>query len=391
MKEERLLILTMLQEGKITAEEAAELLEALSRTPDTQKEKTVSDRLAEVVERLEVAREQVETKLEAARQRIEEARVRGERTGEDIVRGLEDVFVNVERGLSRVLSELPDTVGRWFGALRLWPEHTVNQVYEGEFPAGLSEAEISVVTRDGVIRVEAGDGPGYRVEITNHVRVDDAELAAKLAAEATRWEVTERGFRLVAADRRDVEASVKVVLPKGLSYRLECQTADGSVRCRNLHLTKARLTTADGSIRLHGVQVDELEATTADGSIRFSGAVERARCSTAEGSIDARYVPADAGAGASVQWDLRTSDGRVRVSLPSGDDVGYRLDLETADGRVRAMIPGVEQRVAGRHTLRAETPGFAEKRLRFTVRARTADGSIVVGHDVVQDADISVE
>ncbi|OUM94421.1 MAG: hypothetical protein BAA04_00040 [Firmicutes bacterium ZCTH02-B6] len=385
------MILTMLQEGKITAEEAAELLEALSRTDETHKEKTVSDRVAEVVERVEQAREQVEEKLQAARQRIEEARVRGERTGEEIIQGLEDVFVNVERGLSRVLGELPDTVGRWFGVFRLWPEHTVNQVYEGDFPAGLSEVDISVATRDGFIRIEGGDGPGYRVEVINHVRVDDADLAAKLAAEATRWEVTERGFRLVAADRRDVEASVKVVLPKGLSYRLECQTADGSVRCRSVQLTKARLTTADGSIRLNGVEVEELEATTADGSIRVSGAVARARCSTADGSIEARYVPARPDAAGTVQWDLRTSDGRIRVSLPSGDDVGYQLDLETADGRVRAMIPGVEQRVAGRHTLRAETPGFDEKRLRFTVRARTADGSILVGHDVVQDTDVNVE
>src|SRR5690606_20214990 len=163
MKEERLLILTMLQEGKITAEEAAELLAALARTPETQKEKTLTERVAEVVERVEQAREQVEAKLEAARQRIEEARIRGERTGEDIIRGLEDVFVNVERGLSRVLNELPETVGRWFGALRLWPEHTVNQAYEGEFPAGPPEAAISAVPRCGPRRADAGGGPGRPV------------------------------------------------------------------------------------------------------------------------------------------------------------------------------------------------------------------------------------
>ena len=381
MREERLLILTMLQEGKITAEEAAELLEALSRNPEGRKEKTMSERVAEVVERVEQAREQVEEKLEAARRRLEEARAKSGRTGDDVLRGLEEVVGNVERGLSRVFTELPETIGRWIGQFRLWPEQTVKQVYEGEFPAGLSEVEVSLVTRNGAIRVEAGDGPGYRVEVNNHVRVDDADLAAELAAEATRWEVTDRGFRLVAGDRPDVEASIRVVLPRGKSYRLECQTADGSVRCLDLQLSKARLTTADGSIRLQGVQVAELEARTAAGSIRFSGAVDRARCSTADGSIEARYVPAAADASASVEWDLRTSDGRVRVSLPVGDHVGYRLDLDTADGRVRAMVPGVEQRVGGRHTLRAETPGFAEKRLRFTVRASTADGSIVVGHD----------
>jgi len=381
VKEERLLILTMLQEGKITAEEAAELLEALSRNPEGRKEKTMSDRVAEVVERVEQAREQVEEKLEAARQRIEEAKAKGERTGEDVFRGLEEVFGNVERGLSRVFSELPDTLGRWIGQFRFWPEQTVKQVYEGEFPEGVSEADVSLVTRDGAIRVEAWDGPGYRVEVVNTVRVDDADVAAQLAAAATRWETTERGFRLVAGDRREVEASVHVVLPRSLTYRIECHTADGSVRCRDMSFTKARLTTADGSIRLSAVRVDELEANTADGSIRVAGTVGRARCSTADGSIEARYIPEADGGPANVEWDLRTSDGRVRVYLPKGDDVGYRLDLDTADGRVRSMLAGVEQRVAGRHTLRAETPGFADKRLQFTVRARTADGSILVGHD----------
>lgn len=373
-----MMILNMLQEGKITAEEAAELLEALGR-PEERRDKTMSDRVAQVVERVEKARDQVEEKLEAARQRFEEARA--QRSGDDVVRGLEDVFGSVERGLSRVFSELPDAIGRWFDNLRFWPEQVVDQEYEGEFPAGLAEAEVALVTRDGAITVEAGDGPGYKVVVTNHVRTDDTDVAAERAREATRWETTERGFRLVAGHRRDVEASVRVVLPREQVYRLECQTADGSVRCRDLRLSRAKLTTADGSIRLSGVQAEELEATTADGSIRFSGEVSRARCTTADGSIEGRFVLADPDAQAAAEWDLRTSDGRVRVFLPGGDDVGYRLDLETADGRVRTSLPGLSGISGGRHSLRAETPEFAAKRLQFTVRARTADGAIVVGTD----------
>lgn len=373
------MILQMLQEGKITAEEAAELLEALGRGPDERRDKTVSDRVAEVVERVERARDQVEEKLEAARQRLEEARA--QRLGEDVFRGMEEVFSNVERGVSRMLSELPEAIGRWFDSLRFWPEQTVEHTYEGEFPDAVAEAEITLVTRDGPITVEAGDGPGYRVEVVSRIRTDDPEIAAQRAAEATRWETSERGFRLVAGDRWDVEAAVRVVLPRGLSYRLDCQTADGSVRCRDVRLSRAKLTTADGSIRLSGVQAEELEASTADGSIRFAGAVLRARCTTADGSIEGRFERAGTGAGAAVQWDLRTSDGRIRVVLPTGDDVGYRLDLETADGRVRASLPGIDSRAGGRHSLRAETPGFAEKGLQLTVRARTADGSIVVSAD----------
>src|SRR5690606_24207585 len=135
------------------------------------RDKTMSDRVAQVVERVEEARDQVEEKVAAARQRFEEARA--QRSGDDVVRGLEDVFGSVERGLSRVFSELPAAIGRSFDTLRFWPEQVVDQEYEGEFPAGLAEAEVALVTRDGAITVEAGDGPGYKVVVTNHVRTDD--------------------------------------------------------------------------------------------------------------------------------------------------------------------------------------------------------------------------
>ncbi|MBO8142331.1 MAG: DUF4097 family beta strand repeat protein [Firmicutes bacterium] len=380
MKEERLLILTMVQEGKITAEEAAELLEALAHSQGSPREK-LAERMTDVREALERARNQVEERIDAARERVSAARARVGVDGEEVLQGLDDVFRSVERRIGRLFGELPEAAGRWLPrGFRPSAVDVVQKVYEGEFPAGVSEAEVALFTRDGAVMVEAGDGPGYRVEILADVYTDQEDKAAELVAQAVRWEASPSGFRLMAGDRRDVSARVRAVLPRHLAYQLECQAADGTIRCTGLECTKLRVATADGAVRLSGIRAGELEASTAGGSIRLDGWADRARCTTADGSIEARLArPAHRGSAGAADWELRASDGRIRLVLPSTDDVGVQVDLETARGRVKSGVPGLdgEAGTPGRG-LRAQTPGFEAKPVRIRVKARTASGSIIV-------------
>lgn len=400
MKEERMLILSMLQEGKITAEEAGALLEALAGHDDGH-EAPGTDRMAELKEKLERARDKVEEKLAEARHRIEAARAKADQGGEHAIEGVEDLFVTVERGMSRALSELPEIVGRFvkfelgFGG----PVHQVIDTFEGEFAPDIVP-EAAVFTRDGSVRWEVGDGPGYKVIVTNRVRAEDEDAARELASQATRWETDDGGFRLVVGDLREVSASVRVVLPRGREYRIEGQTGDGSVRMHDLLCQSVRLNTADGSIRVDDVQADQMNVASAVGSIQVSGTIRKLTATTADGSIRARFHrPVDAtGSAAADQsdhaadyaadWDLHTSDGNIRIVVPTGDDVGYRLDLHTADGRLRADVPGAvpTEEGMGRHSITVETPDILDKLFQMRVTARTADGSVTVTTDAKGEA-----
>lgn len=387
------MILTMLQEGKITADEAHDLLEALAFSEEASKDRAaeqwaeVKDRLERagdvVEERLEKAREKIEEGIEEARVRLEAARDKAGTDPDHPIERLEDVVVTVERGISQFAKELPEAIARLvnfdFGQLA---GHTVERVYEGVFAEGSSEATIAVTTRNGSVTVDTWDEPGYKVVVTSKVRGSDAAHAEEAASTATLWRETENGFRLTAGDRRGVSASVRVMVPAAVRYRLEAETRNGSIRARDLSLTSGQFSTANGSIRLDDVDARELHVTTANGSIRISGSVDTLRGTTAHGSIIVQMI--DAGAGGrsfeSADWTLQTSSGSIRARVPDEDGIGYQVNLKTANGRVRALLPGFVGETSGplRRSLFGQTSGYETASRRMNVSARTANGSIIV-------------
>lgn len=415
MKEERMLILSMLQDGKIDADEAASLLEALGGLHGDVvgdhgegAKKAGRDGGAagsggagagsatqlwdDVVQRLGKARDRFESTIEQARKRMDSARSQAETAGSSAAEDIDEFFGSVERGLSRVVTDLPDALARLmrfdFG---VGSYKEVQWEYEGGFPAGQETVDVAVFTGDGNVTIETTDEDSYRVVVNNKVLADDEEEAAAIAAEATRWEEFSGGWRLEAGEGRDVRANVRVTLPARVRYRIDAQTADGNITAKDVRAAEMQLNSADGNMRLDRIDADVLSVTTADGNVRVSGDIGTLRVATADGIVTAAYEAAngvagrdlgeaDGGSRSEFEWDLRSSDGGIRVHLPTGSDIGHQLDLLTADGSVRVQLPSMEQTSSGtaRRGVQMETPGFAQKGQRFTVRVRTADGSVTV-------------
>lgn len=391
MKEERMLILSMLQEGKITAEEAHDLLEALVLGQEASNEqaaeqwadvKTRLERAGDVVEeRLEQAREKIEERIEDVRVRIDAARDKAGTDPDSPIEGLADVVVNVERGLAQFAREFPEAIARLvnldFGAL---DGHTVEQVYEGTFPEGVSEAAVSVSTRNGSVRWETWDEPGYRVIVKSKVRADDEASARTRAEEATLWEETESGFRLTAGDGRGIASSVRVLLPAGVRCHIDTKTRNGSIRARETTMKSGQFSTSNGSIRLEDVDAEDVQATTTNGSIRIAGVVETLRGTTTQGSIDVRLLEygGDQRRMEQANWDLHTTNGSIRIRVPKGEDVGFHMDLQTVNGRLRTSVPGFTEAAPSRfrRSIVWEAPEYEHMPRRVAVTARTVNGSI---------------
>lgn len=429
MKEERMLILSMLQEGKISAEEAASLLGTLGASRDLEDEfgaEAGGDGTADfgrdgrairdghgsrddgasrdggmqvdvgamwddALHWVGKARDRFEAALERTRKRMDDAGEKAADAGATASKEAGDFLADLERGFSKVATELPDAVSRLmrfeFGPAAY---KEVAWHYEGGFGdasgAGtvLDAAEplrITVFTGDGNVKLESTDGDEYRVDLVNKVRFADEEEAAVIAKEATRWEAFEDGFRLSAGQGRDVRADVVIKLPREGTYVLDVQTADGNVAIDGVTFAEARINSADGNIRLEDVVGDTVSLTTADGGVRIHGDVGTLSALTSDGSIRATYSGrTDAAPRERLHWDLRTSDGGIRIELPTKEDIGYEFDLSAADGTVRVQLPEIEQAALGtdRRGVHVFTPGFSEKAAQFTVRARTADGSVSV-------------
>lgn len=418
MKDERMLILSMLQEEKINAEEAASLLGALGTPADDEGWLTdAADAAAggagarggargaggqsgrggqrdsgfqvdvgtmwdDALHWVGKARDKFEEALERTRTRMDEAGEEAADATGDVGKDVGDFFADVERGFAKVASELPDAVSR-LTRLEFGPGayKEIAWHYEGGFETDVDPIYISAFTNDGKLTIGSTDGDEYRVDVVNKVRMEDEEEAAVVAKEATQWELLDNGFRIHAAKARDVRADVVLALPKGRRYVIDAQTADGNVTVKSVACEDVRIHCADGNIRLEGLRAETARATTADGGVHVRGDVGALSVVSADGNIRATYTPAE---GESVreriEWDVSTSDGGIRIALPEDDDIGYELDLAAADGTVRVQLPGMEGAVAGTHKrgVHAFSSGFDDKPARFTVRARTASGSVAV-------------
>lgn len=395
-----MLILQMLQEGKITPEEAHDLLEALALSEQASRDsgpdywddvKSRIERAGEMVEeQAEKFREKVEETIEEARARYEAARDKAASGGAPI-EGVEDVVVTVERGLSQFAKEFPEAMRRLFSfTFGSFDARTVERVYEGAFGEGVQEAAVAVEARNGSVKWETWDQPGYKVIVTSKVRASDDAAARERVERFVHWQAADDGFRLSAADRSDISSSVTVLLPKTLRYKLESETRNGSIRAKGVRVTSGQLRTVNGGIRVEDVEAERLETVTVNGGVRLHGAVEDLRGETTNGSVEARLVGMrrDGGVVEQAHWELEATNGSIRVYVPHGPDIGYDVNLKTVTGRVKVELPGfvtVDGRGAGRDvSWRSE--GMEDKPRRIGLTVGTVHGSIVVAAENEQDA-----
>jgi len=352
LEEERKMVLQMLAEGKISAEQAAELLRALGdsatsgEVADDMPSGSVSDSVREAVRRArEAAREAAHTAREEARRARDGARqaareARRQVTGFDVDLGGIGAFV--EGLVNRITQDFSPFGYRW------------EETYDGNFDA--EPVQLDVNTNNGSIHLHSWTLSTYKIVL--HVQAggaDEAE-ARRRAQEAIRLEHGAAGITLRVNDgwASRVGAAVELYLPEGPEYRLKAVTGNGSIHLESGRFASAWLRTGNGSVH-SSATVGDLDANTGNGSIH-------------------------AAARSSGQWNLATGAGSVHVDSSGLGDTAVEVNASTAAGRVQVDIPGAStnQGGLGHVAVRLSSPNFEQAASRLTLRARTGLGSITV-------------
>lgn len=283
---ERLKILDLLKEGKITVEQADLLLEAVA-----EKESVSTQRYPQW--------EKTAAELKSL--------------GSQVSSLVSQTLGEVKRGLETQLD--------------IWPFHdTISVTVERELPAAET---LALETINGKIRVETWDEPFTRVYIRGEVRAEEGDDPAQLLEEAITQTGTERHVQIRVAHkggRRGVAgAAIDVYLPKSFDL-----------------LT---LNTKNGNIQLERTTCREISADTLNGSVTgVQVAAERLRCCTANGKIDLNdsvhattrsvYLTSKNGMVSlnGIDADCNCA-GKVRTSLGIVDIDGDDLEIAYEDSR----------------------------------------------------------
>ncbi|MBE3577053.1 MAG: DUF4097 family beta strand repeat protein [Limnochordales bacterium] len=353
MDEERLLILKMLEQGKISAEEAQALLKALEDRESEEMQGLGGEKAAEGNADWEA--------------RIEELGRKAGEWGREVAESVARLAERVQEAVGQKLVPGLENLDEWVSAYKRrlyqkFPELIIDRQYRGRFvpksaapAAAESDSEklavlIRLATCNGSIKVTSTPEREYILRIHGRVRSEaqpggissgDPTGASSAAADPAaavearldslvRQALSDDGIQLELNSPPVASLHIELALPQEHRYQLELNSVNGmiSVAGGGLRSSTTTVETVNGAVAVQGLVAEYVRAVTTNGGISLSDLqTKRGEASTTNGGISASLLSLNG------DWQLVTCNGGISVSLLNQ---GYSPDSEQRKWRVRA-------------------------------------------------------
>lgn len=342
MQNERKRILTMLENGTISMEEALTLLESMEKKTNT-------------TERTNQMKE--ETIISEEPQQDDAQDFSGNSKGkdpsmDDFIEDIRKDFVTVG---DRFMQFMQSTVERMkgfdfdspFGGGSTF-QHTIVKQADGL-------EEILIDVDHGNVSIHATDTPEVRAEFTVKSFNGRSEEEAKKEFLDKLILLKDEGKLRYLSDLKLSQVSVELFIPKqdykkisvrllngnfnakDISVgRLYTKTANGKVDVERIEFKQAELEAGNGSIRLNDSTGETLEAETINGRVYVSGKLKDVEAKSLNGHVVLTTTDATA-----QKIDAKTVSGSVEIYIPS--DAPLRGEISTNMGRLDLQLNDVSK------------------------------------------------
>ncbi len=410
MKEERMMILSMLEQGKITSEDAIKLLEALEESESLNLDETIEDKKDKIIDM-----DKTKEKAEEFEKVLREQGKKVESFGVDLGNKLSGIFRGVKEKGNPV---------NFLGGYE-----TINTTVE----KNISHLECPIIdfkSVNGGITLKSWDKDQVFIKITCQYK------NGLLSKDDSFYDFYEEGNRLVFIPEfnTNIMISLNVYLPDKLydeiylntsngkievdkfkTNNLQCHTTNASISANNIVAQEIRLRTKNGKINLNNISSplieaistnsniiledidsEDLKVSTVNGRIMFSGILSNNVCgNTSNGSIEVRNISGK-------EITLTTSNGKILLKEINPDKISQLklstsnasidaeigeiaknscFDLETSLGNISLEVPNLVYKVnkqvnLGTRKIIAHSIDFNEEEEHFVFTASTSNGSI---------------
>lgn len=345
----------MLNEGRITVDEAVMLLEALGEKNALETAKTHQ-------------KEQKKGEVDDKASRLIED------FGKKINSFIENLGQYVQDGLGKVgevSNNFSGNFERGFGGRRNRFEETKT----GKIRDGSS----IIIKSNGPVVIQGIDSPDneFRLELIKMIRVEDDKKAELIANQALEIEIKESQIELNVLDKRELWLETILYLPRNFQYQIEVQSVNGKLVLSDLDLMKVRLETVNGRVSIEKCDALNLELKTLNGSIDIAGGFNLLDASTQNGSIDYYCI------NGKTKATIKSTNGSVRVRMPISQSIDYNIEASTGWGKINIDLPIKDLKLHrdGDNFVQAttaESNNLDEKHQSVQLKAFTNNGSITV-------------
>lgn len=336
MKEERLLILAMLKEGKITVEEATQLLEALEEKDE---------------------REDTNSKYDKNKKLTNKT--------------LEEIGLDIGNAVSNMIDGLRDmggSIGFNFN----------NETIELELEEDLTNIEhpiLDLKAINGSINVNKWEKDTISIKVTCQYKnglLDNNPDFYKLFIE-------ENTLVFTPTYNKDISIKLDVFIPNKEYKEILLNTTNGKIHIQDINSNKLNCNTTNASIYSSKTNSDEIYLYTNNAKIEaLDISSQIIDLSTSNGRIVCSHV--DINTATNVK--LSTSNGSITSNL-NGLTKGSYFDLDTSMGSVSIDLPNMiymnkDNGFSGNKRIIAHNPNYDASNENLQYNATTSNGSIKI-------------
>ncbi|MCZ6677574.1 MAG: DUF4097 family beta strand repeat-containing protein [Candidatus Poribacteria bacterium] len=320
MSQERLEILRMLSEGKISASEAEMLLRALSDTSDaSEKPGTKAQKPKEFVELFQDIGQEIKQEVGRAIESVQRSDI-----GKVVSEVVGDVVVQVKTTVSDVLDNLEKTDEK----------RKIEEQLEWTFD-GAGVSKIDAQTVNGSISLAGSDRDQVIVRAWKEVRsksaADAEEFAQKVNVYAEQHGDEIRIYREYPKPPEGVSVTVRYEIESPREVDVNLRTVNNGLQISGI-AGAIDAATVNRAIKLQG-DTGPIHAHTTNGDIgaMLGHLAHESKFSTTNGLIDVKI-----GQGI-VSLTATTTNGEIDLTLP--EDFAGQLDAKTSQGSVQSDFP----------------------------------------------------
>ena len=391
--EEKMLILKMLQEGKITAEEAHKLLESLgTSTPNTESDARKTDkRFEEKMQGLQQKASKVAEKLgNSLNNSAEKFGSNSEKFGDDFAKRMESFGGDIADSAVKFSDKLVNYLGNFIDVGNDKYQYTKNYLY----PLA-DNAEISIDTSNFAIVVSPTTETDLMINLSVSSSTPNLELG-----DFFKVDQVNNNFCFKTQFPSRTWGKVEVLVPKHLK-NLNIVTSNGKCELNDITSDKIVSNTSNGRISLLNCQSETVKASTSNGKIIVSGsASDVADFNTSNGKIEidnCKFDKLDAKTsnGAIVldgiykvnategSYNLRTSNGKIIISLNNSETCGCMIDATTSVGNISVELPQLnyfidKKSFSMQSAAQVKSANFDSIADKIFINAHTSNSSILI-------------
>lgn len=392
--EERMLILKMLEEGKITSEEAARLLEAIGSNPgeasennsSKQKQSNFYDEVSKMRDRVNGWKKEFKKNYNQKDfdKTVEEFSAKAEKLGKNVA---SVTFGVVDKIIDFVGSFVETNAFNIFGSYKVLEKNFEVAALEGmniniEGVNGSIlvkkhlENKIIIKTRtrspqnnpdDFLVFDNNESSISLKVKKTANISVSHEIFLPAVKFNSIKFETT--NSKIYVEDSKSnlfecVTKNAPIDLMGVISDKISVNTKNAKVQVGYVIGKDIEINTNNSVIDIKNIKTENLKAFTMNGRIFVENALNY------ENSPD-------------INLSLKTSNGDIKVNMNDMDRRGYKVKGETTNGRINLLIPeliyyNVNKQGAGGSFVEAESNGYNNFSDKVNITAETINGYIEI-------------